>query len=158
MKKKFVALFLLASFLVMGVNIGDKEVYAKEQRRNLVTSEFLSEREETRTITGYTSSQPRGVYLMEGVSTINDAGGGKIGCGGITSAAKKCKVSCNTIVERKVNGSWKRVTSWTDVKEDSYSAMVSEYLYVTSGYYYRVRSIHTAASDGSSSYTEGLKM
>lgn len=156
MKKKMVVLLLVLSFLATGLLMEDKKVYAEE--RTSSTEVDLSEIWTEDALVGYATNQTRGVYLAEGVSIINDAGGGKIGCGGITSAAKRCKVSCTSIVERKIDGSWKRVTSWTDTKENSFSASVSECLYVTSGYYYRVRSSHYASTDSCSSYTEGLKM
>jgi hypothetical protein len=96
--------------------------------------------------------------LRDTSGVINDAGGGRIGCGGITDAAVKCKVSVNCIVEKKVNGSWSRVTSWSSTNTYAYSASVSKYLSVGSGYYYRVRCNHAAGSDTSNSYTSALWM
>ena len=95
---------------------------------------------------------------MAGNSIINDAGGGKIGWGGVTNAAVRCKVSVLAIVERKVDGSWVRVTSASAEATNAYSAIVSKTLSVASGYYYRVRCVHYAATDTSSSYTGGLLM
>ena len=107
---------------------------------------------------GYAQLTTRGVYLTEGVSVINDAGGGKIGAGGITNAAVRCTVSCNSIVERKEGSSWYRVTAWTTTNTNAYTAVVSKTLSVTSGYWYRVRSLHNAGSDSSSSCTSSLWM
>lgn len=154
MNKRVIALLLVLLFSVTGMVAGDGKVYAEDSASDVDISEVWTED----ALVGYGQSQTWGVYLEEGISIINNAGGGKIGCGGITEAAVKCKVSCNSIVERKVNGSWTRVTSWTTTNASAYSAIVSKTLSVGSGYYYRVRSIHTAASDGSSSYTEGLWM
>lgn len=107
---------------------------------------------------GYAQSQARGVYLVEGVSIINDAGGGKIGAGGTTTAAKKCTVSVNVVVERKSGSSWVRVTSWTVTNQNSLLACASKSISVGSGYYYRVRCTHRASSDVSNSFTDALWM
>ena len=154
MKKRVVALLLALLFSVTGIIAGEGRVYAEESVQDVEMSEVWTED----ALVGYGESQTWGVYLLQGISIINNAGGGKIGCGGITEAAVKCKVSVNSIVEKKVNGSWTRVTSWTNTSSSAYSVSISKYLSVGSGYYYRVRSIHTASSDGSSSYTDGLWM
>lgn len=154
MKKKVVALLLALMFSLAGIIAGEGKVYAEESVQDVEMSEVWTED----ALVGYAGSQTWGVYLARGISIINNAGGGKIGCGGITEAAVKCKVSVNSIVEKKVNGSWTRVTSWTNTSSSAYSVSISKYLSVGSGYYYRVRSIHTASSDGSSSYTDGLWM
>lgn len=154
MKKKVVALLLALMFSVTGIIAGDGKVYAEESVQDVEMSAVWTDD----ALVGYAESQTWGVYLARGISIINNAGGGKIGCGGITEAAVKCKVSVNSIVEKKVNGSWTRVTSWTNTSSSAYSVSISKYLSVSSGYYYRVRSIHTAASDGSSSYTSALWM
>lgn len=154
MKKRLVALLLAIMFSVTGVVAGDGKVYAEDSAQDVEVSEIWTED----ALVAYAQSQTWGVYLLEGVSIINDAGNGKIGCGGITEAAVKCKVSVTAIVEKKVNGSWTRVTSWTTTNASAYSAIVSKTLSVGSGYYYRVRSTHYASTDVSSSCTENLWM
>jgi hypothetical protein len=154
MKKRIVAFFLAFLFLVTGIIAGEGEVYAEESAQDVEMSEVWTED----ALVGYGESQTWGVYLAEGVSVINNAGGGQIGCGGITNAAVKCKVSVNVIVEKKVNGSWTRLSSWTATKTSAYSVSSSKYLSVGSGYYYRVRCLHHASSDTSSSYTSALWM
>ena len=154
MKKRVSALLLALMFSVTGVVAGGGKVYADESAQDVDISAVWTED----ALVGYAESQTWGVYLLRGISVINNAGGGKIGCGGITEAALKCKVSVNAIVERKVNGSWVRVTSWTNTSSSAYSVSISKYLSVASGYYYRVRCNHAAASDGSSSYTSALWM
>lgn len=154
MKKRSIALFLALLLSIVGIFAGDEKVYAEELVQDVEMSSIWTED----ALVGYATSQTRGIYLAEGVSIINDAGGGRIGCGGTTIAAVKCRVSVNAIVEKKVNGSWTRVTSWTATNASAYSASVSKYLSVGSGYYYRVRSNHSAGTDTSSSYTEGMWM
>lgn len=154
MKKRVNALLLALLFFITGVIAGEGKVYAEEVVQDVEISEVWTED----ALVGYAELQTRGVYLARGISVINNAGGGKIGCGGITEAAVKCKVSCSAIVEKKVNGSWTRVTSWTTTNASAYSATVSKTLSVASGYYYRVRCTHYASTDVSSSYTDGLWM
>lgn len=109
-------------------------------------------------LVGYAQSQTRGVYLIDGTSIINDAGGGKIGAGGSTTAAKRCTVSVNVVVERKSGSSWVRVTSWTVTNQNALVASASKAISVGSGYYYRVRCVHRASSDVSNSFTDALWM
>ena len=154
MKRRFTALFLAVLFVVTGVFVGEQQAYAQESVEDVAISDVLTKD----ALVGYAQSINRGVYLQQGMSIINDAGGGKIGCGGITEAAVKCKVSVNCVVEKKVNGSWTRVTSWSATNTYAYSASVSKYLSVGSGYYYRVRSTHSAGTDASNSYTGALWM
>jgi len=154
MKKRLMALFLAVMFMVTGVVAGDGNVYAQDSAEDVAISDVWTED----ALVGYAQLVNRGVYLEQGISIINDAGGGKIGCGGITDAAVKCKVSITSIVEKKVGSSWTRVTSWTNTSASAYSVSISKYLSVGSGYYYRVRSTHYAGTDASSSYTSGLWM
>lgn len=154
MRKRFTALFLAVLFVITGVFVVDQKAFAQESVENVAISDIWTEG----ALVGYAQLINRGVYLEQGVSIINNAGGGRIGCGGITEAAVRCKVSINCVVEKKVNGSWTRVTSWSNTSTSAYSVSVSKYLSVGSGYYYRVRSVHYANTDVSNSYTEGLWM
>lgn len=151
MKKKLMALLLVLSFAVTGICAGNLEVQAEEDYE----VSYLSLE---KSLIGYTENQTRGVYLMDGYSIINDAGNGRIGCGGETNAAKRCTVSANVVVEQKVNGSWTRISSFSKTSENALSVTASKYLYVASGYYYRVRTMHYAGSDSSASYTNALWM
>ena len=92
MKKKIVALLFALMFSVTGMIAGDCKVYAEESAEDVEMSVVWTDD----ALVGYAESQTWGVYLAEGVSVINNAGGGKIGCGGITNAAVKCKVSVNS--------------------------------------------------------------
>ena len=107
---------------------------------------------------GYAESQTWGVYLASGYSIINKISTTKIGAGGVTNAAVKCKVTVIPVVERLSNGTWNYVTSWTVTTSSGYTAMASKSITVGTGYYYRVRCTHSAATDVSSSWTNGLWM
>ena len=153
MKKRITAVVLATLCLVTGIFAGNTCVQA-EEGQDVDISYILTDD----ALVAYAELRTRGVYLSEGFSSINDAGAGRIGCGGVTNAAKKCRVTIGSIVERKVGSSWVRVTSWSASKDSAYTVSISKYLAVTSGYYYRVRSTHTAGTDGSSSATGGLWM
>ena len=154
MKKKFITFLLALTLFVTGSFFMQTDVYAQEVAQDVDFSSLLTED----ALIGYAELTTRGVYLTQGLSTINDAGGGKIGAGGITNAAVRCNVSVNAIVERKEGSSWRRVTAWTATNSNAYSAVVSKTLSVTSGYWYRVRSLHSAGTDTSSSCTSSLWM
>ena len=151
MRKKLIALLLVAAFAVAGVSAGQMEVKAAEDYE----VSYLSLEN---ALVGYMENSTRGVYLMSGYSSINDAGNGRIGCGGQTNAAKRCTVSANVVVEQKVNGSWTRISSFSKTSENALSVTASKYLYVAGGYYYRARTMHYAGSDSSASYTNALWM
>lgn len=154
MKKKWIAFLMALTICVSSMFVGDMNVNAEDAGEDIDFSYLMTEN----ALIGYADTQTWGVYLLDGISIINDAGGGKIGAGGITTAARRCKVSINAIVERLSNGSWVRVTSWTVTRENEITAMASKSISVGSGYYYRVRCVHSAATDTSSSCTSALKM
>lgn len=157
MRKRVLALMLALSFVVSGFVVSNVNVEAEEPvgySEDVDISYVMTED----ALVGYAELKTRGAYLAEGYSSINDAGAGRIGCGGVTNAAVRCNVSVAVMVERKVNGVWNYVTSWSKTNTNAYTASISKYLYVTSGYYYRVRSVHDAGTDSSSSWTSGLWM
>lgn len=121
------------------------------------TGYLVQAAEESNEQIGYMTSQTRGVYLQSGFSKISKPGAGKITAGGNTTAQKVvAEVSINVNIERKVNGSWKHYTSWTSTKNNAIAVTSYKTLSVPKGYSYRVRSVHYANSDVSSSYTNGL--
>ena len=154
MKRKIVAMLTAVALCATCMaNLGF-ESKAEDREEDISYSELMTED----ALVGYAVNITRGVYYLDGHSIINKMSSIKIGAGGTTSAAKKCRVSTNAIVEKLENGSWVREASWTTTVESGFSAMVSKSLIVDNGYYYRVRCIHYAASDRSSSYTSSLWM
>lgn len=122
-----------------------------------VSGQMVSAAEESAEQIGYITVQPRGVYLQSGFSKISKAGTGKITAGGNTTAQKLVsEVSINVNVERKVDGSWRHYTSWTSTKNNAIAVTSYKTLTVQKGYYYRVKCVHYANSDVSSSYTNGV--
>ena len=154
MKKKLTMIMLALVLCVTGIFSVNLQANAENIGEDVPYTSLLTED----ALIGNMQSQTWGVYLIDGTSVINDAGGGKIGAGGATTAASYCKLSVNVVVERKVSGSWVRVTSWTATRTNALVVSTGKTISVASGYYYRVRCNHTAASDGSSSFTDALWM
>jgi len=154
MKQKVLAMLMALALCVTCIWSVDFETKAEDMGEDISFSELMTED----ALVGVMESQTWGVYLANGYSIINKISSTKIGAGGVTNATQKCKVSTTAIVERLSGGSWGRVTSWTTTVASGYSATVSKSLTVTTGYYYRVRCLHYAASDYSSSFTSSLYM
>lgn len=154
MKKKILSFLMTLTICLTGIWCGNINVEAEEMGEELDFSYFTTDN----SLIGYMELQARGIYLAEGNSFISKIGSTKIGAGGATNAALKCKVSVTAIVERKTSSGWARVTSWTQTNTNALSAIVSKSLTVGTGYYYRVRSHHYASSDTSSSCTSSLWM
>lgn len=154
MKRKVMALLLTMVMCLTTMFCLGYEVKAEDVGEDIKFSELLTEE----ALIGYAQPTTRGVYLAEGNSIINKISSTKIGAGGTTTAAIKCKVTVCPFVERQVNGSWVHVTSWTVTNASAFSAMASKSITVSTGYYYRVRCTHYAASDASSSWTGALWM
>lgn len=122
-----------------------------------VSGQIVNAAEESNEQIGYITIQSRGAYLQSGYSKISKVGDGKIAVGGTTNAQKIVStVSINVNVERKVNGEWLHYTSWTSTKSNAVAVTSSKTLTVPKGYYYRVKCVHYANSDVSSSATGGL--
>ncbi len=154
MKKKMTALLLAVLVCLTGNVYSGIDVRAEELGEDIDFSYLLTDD----TLVGFAENQARGIYLSDGHSFINEMSATKIGAGGLTNASLRCRVSVTSIVERKTSDGWVRVTSWTQTNENAFSAMISKSLSVGTGYYYRVRSLHYAGTDGSSSCTNALPM
>ena len=155
MKKRLASISLALVICLTGLCNNTVDVQAQEiVNQDVSLSEIMTDD----ALVGYSENNTWGVYYLNGISIINDSGAGKIGWGGCTYAAKTCKVSITCIVERYSGGSWLRVTSATSTTASGLTAAVSKITPVGSGYYYRVRSAHYAATDVSSSCTDGLLM
>lgn len=153
--KKIVSMIVAVS-LATGIfaMIPAEQAKAAEEIITVDGSALLEDAEES---VGEMIMQTKGQYLQTGSSKIVRAGVGKITVGGTTIAQKQVsKVQVSVIVERLVNGSWLRYTSWSASKINAYSVATSKTLTVPRGYYYRVRSIHNANSDIGNSNTGAL--
>lgn len=153
MKKKKI-LLLAILFVITGLFEWSIVGQAENQDAEVDLSYLMTED----ALVGYAEISTRGVYLMDGISIINDAGNSTVGAGGTTTAAHRCKVAVLAVVERYENGGWSFVTSMSNEKEDALSVFTSKYVKVSSGYYYRCRCTHYAGTDVGYSYTNNLRM
>lgn len=101
----------------------------------------------------------RGVDLMAGYSKIVRLGPEKIYAGGTTMASREVeKVMISVMVERAQEGDdeWSFYDSWQKENHNVDRVGSNRTLEVEGGYYYRVRCIHSANDDVSSSFTNGV--
>lgn len=153
MKRKILVMFIMIIIGITGIMNWKLGVSAEEECKDITISELMTED----ALVGYADNQTRGVYFSNGYSIINKISSTKIGVGGVTNAAIKCTVEVTPIVERKnSSGNWERVTSWTVTNQNTYTALASKSIIVSSGSYYRVRSYHYAGSDSAVSHTDAL--
>lgn len=155
MKKRITAFLIACMMCMTSFYFGEVNVRAEEPQSQDIDYSYLTD---ANALIGYADMQTWGVYLVEGSSSITKISSNTIGAGGTTLAAKKCTVTIACIVERYVNGTWLRVTSWNQTNENAFTVAISKSLMVATNNIYRVRSIHVAESDSSTSYTNNLHM
>ena len=105
---------------------------------------------------GYTAPVTRGEDYLTGYSKCVRLGPGKIYAGGTTIATHTvASVQVAVMVERAKKGDteWTFYTSWQKENLNADRVGSNRTLEVEGGYYYRVRSLHAANSDMSSSFT-----
>ena len=108
---------------------------------------------------GYDTKITRGEDLMTGYSKCTKLGAGKIYAGGTTIARQVVdSVQIAVIVERakEEDTEWSTYDGWKKEDNNTNRVTSNRTLYVDGGYYYRVRCIHVANSDMSSSFTAGI--
>lgn len=108
---------------------------------------------------GYATPVTRGVDLLTGYSKCVRRGPGQIYVGGTTIAAHEVEnVRVGVAVERAKEGdtAWEFYDGWQKGNHNTNRASISKSLEVEGGYYYRVRSLHSANEDVSSSFTDGI--
>lgn len=155
-KKLILVLVCMCAFLFVDYEMN---VVAQEKNDSFEKDEDIDYTyfTEFNALYGY-ANVPRGVYLLSGDSAISKINSYTIGVAGNTNAALRCDVSVTTIVERynMETDRWAFITSWTKENTNAFTAIISKSLIVDSGYYYRVRSLHSAGTDASSSWTNAL--
>lgn len=155
MRKKILSMIVTMT-MILGIFfvIPIEEVKAAEVKIIVDGSVLLDDAEES---IGEMRSITKGQYLQNGSSRIVKSGTGKITVGATTIAQRQVSsIQVAVVVERLVNGSWVSYTSWTTSKENTYYVSTSKTMTVPRGYYYRVRSVHSANSDIGTSNTNAL--
>ena len=108
---------------------------------------------------GYNQKVARGEDLLTGYSKIVRMGPGQIYAGGTTIASHVVpEVGVGVMIERakEEDTEWTFYDSWNKFLENTDRVSAKKYLDVEGDYYYRVRTIHSAGEDKSSSFTNGV--
>ncbi|WP_392391170.1 hypothetical protein [Mordavella massiliensis] len=101
----------------------------------------------------------RGADLQTGYSKIVRLGPGVIYAGGTTIAQHEVEsVKVGVMVERAKdeNDDWHYVDTWQKENKNAISVSSNKRIEVEGDWYYRVRCVHSAGNDMSSSYTDGI--
>lgn len=150
--RSLAAILLMNVFLVVAAS---GEVKA-ETGQPMVDGSYLTHDNES---VGYTAGQTRGIYLLAGYSKSARLGAGVLYAGGTTIAAYTvAEVGVSVMVERAQEGDteWSYYEGWQEYNEDVDKISSNRRMDVEGGYYYRVRCIHSANGDVSSSFTDGV--
>ena len=153
MKKKILSLCcaLLLTAGLFGISYG--EVRAEQP---MIDGSYLTHEEEA---VGSNVGVTRGEYLLTGYSKVVRLGPGLIYAGGSTIAAEIVdEVGISVMVERAQLGDteWQYYDSWQKYNQNTDKVSDNRRLVVEGDYYYRVRCTHSANSDMSSSFTNGV--
>ena len=108
---------------------------------------------------GYNQKVARGEDLLTGYSKIVRMGPGEIYAGGTTIAERAVeRIGISVIIEcaKEEDTKWTFYDSWNKFLENTDRVSSKKYLDVEGDYYYRVRCIHSANDDMSSSFTNGV--
>ena len=108
---------------------------------------------------GYTQKVARGEDLLTGYSKIVRMGPGQIYAGGTTLASHEVeRIGIGVMIERakEEDTEWSFYDSCQKFNENADRVSSKKYLDVEGDYYYRVRCIHSAGQDMSSSFTNGV--
>ena len=122
----------------------------------MIDGSYLTHEEES---VGYDTKVTRGVDLLAGYSKVVRLGPGVLYAGGSTIAAHVVdEVGISVLVERAQEGDeeWEFYDGWQKFNQNIDKVSDNRRLEVEGGYYYRVRCIHSANSDMSSSFTNGV--
>lgn len=155
MKKKLISV-CFATMLMMGLTITAEFPTKANESKPILDGSYLTCEDES---TGIAGAMTRGVDLQAGYSKLRDIGNGKIYAGGTTIANHDVEsIKISVIVERAKNADddWHFVDSWQKENKNTFAVSTSKMLEVEGDWYYRVRCIHSAGNDMSSSLTNGL--
>lgn len=109
--------------------------------------------------TGYNQKVARGEDLLTGYSKIVRMGPGEIYAGGTTIAVHNVeRIGIGVVIERakEEDTEWSFYDTWQKFNENTDRVSSKKYLDVEGDYYYRVKCVHSAGEDISSSFTDGI--
>lgn len=151
---------ILAMCCSMLLVLGMAVVIASETKASdsvrMLDGSYLTDKDEA---VGYATGKTRGEFLLNGYSKIVRLGPGEIYAGGTTMAAREVdKVKIGVMIERvkKEGDSWNYVDAWQEENLVADRISSTRRIIVQGDYYYRVRCVHSANGDSSSSFTNGI--
>ena len=107
--------------------------------------------------TGYNQKVARGEDLLTGYSKIVRMGPGEIYAGGTTIAVHNVeRIGIGVVIERakEEDTEWSFYDTWQKFNENTDRVSSKKYLDVEGDYYYRVKCVHSAGEDISSSFID----
>ncbi|MEF9945301.1 MAG: DUF6147 family protein [Lachnospiraceae bacterium] len=140
------------------VLIGMSTIPVKAEEQSVKVEESYLLRDVTQ-VTSERVIQPRGAFLQQGSSSLVKTGEGLVTAGGDTIAQQVVKsISVNVILERLDENDmrWVQQHSWIAEGKNTTMIQCNKTVPVPRDQFYRVRSIHYAETDTSSSFTDGL--
>ena len=155
MKKKLISV-CFAAVLMVGLTITAEFPTKANESKPILDGSYLTCEDES---TGIAGALTRGVDLQTGYSKLRELGPGKIYAGGTTIAQHEVEsIQVTVMVERAKdeNDTWHYVDTWHKENKNTFSVSTSKMLEVEGDWYYRVRCIHSAGNDMSSSATDGI--
>ena len=155
MKKKIISV-CCATVMIMGLTISAGFQTKATGCQPMNDNSYLTYETES---TGIATPITRGADLQTGYSKVVRLGPGAIYVGGTTIAQHEvASVKVSVMVERAKdeNDIWHYVETWQKENENAISVSTSKRLEVEGDWYYRVRCVHSAGNDMSSSYTNGI--
>ena len=150
----FCCTFALLVGMVMISTVDSQAALDSEEL--MIDGSYLTHDDES---VGYDTKITRGVDLLTGYSKCVRVGPGKFYGGGSTIAAHTVEdIGVGVSVERAKKGDdrWTGYRAWLKFNQDADRVASSKMLDVDGGYYYRVSCTHSAKSDVSSSFTDGI--
>ena len=154
MRKKLISLCCALLLMVGLLGISTSQVQAED--RPMIDGSYLIREKES---VGYDTKVTRGVDLLTGYSKSVRLWPGLLYAGGSTIAAHIVdEVGIGVIVERAQEGDdhWSIYDGWQKFNQNIDKVSANRRMEVEGDYYYRVRCIHSANSDMSSSFTDGV--
>lgn len=154
MRRKIVSM-CFAALLVGGLSMTSIQE-AKASDEKVVDGSRLTYENEA---VGYDTKITRGTELLTGYSKVTKLGKGKIYAGGTTIATHVVdNVQIAVIVERAKEDDdvWHVYDTWQKKNLNADRVASNRTLYVDGDYYYRVRCLHSANGESSSSFTNGI--
>lgn len=142
--------------LMMGMTLVASTESKAASEQKVIDGSYLTHDNES---VGYDTKITRGEDLLTGYSKCVKLGPGEVYVGGTTIAAHTVnEVSVTVIVERakEEDTEWAYYDNWSKANENADRVSSNRSLQVEGDYYYRVRCIHNAASDRSTSSTNGV--